>query len=141
MKIVFSILALLVSSQTFAHVSECNQTAKLSCEVKYLVKSDGRLQVKKEVAVASYEMMDWDEPSQSYCEASVGFNQNNIYVLGTASDDNNVSIAIRHGSQDLANVRRNEAGVATARATFSPQIDLAKGDSLVSVKVSCKLAE
>lgn len=141
MKIIFSILAMVISTQTFAHVSECNQTEKLSCEVKYLVKSEGRLQVRKEVAVASYELMDWDEPSLAYCQALVGFNKNKIYIMAGASDTNTVSIAIRHNGQDVTKLQRPRAGGAQADATFSPQVELSRGESLVSAKVTCKLAE
>jgi hypothetical protein len=124
MKIVLALLTLAISATSFAgYTTECQQTEKIKCTVEYNIRTAEKLVTEKVISSSGYELVNWDEPSLAYCEASVGFNQNDIYVLGSMNSQKQITVAIRHAGAGTSATSSKGAAVSTT-ASFSPGIEV-----------------
>ena len=140
------VLGLLVSSlSSFAYVTDCDSLTKLSCTTKYYSLKNNQRVEEVVNSSANFELVNWDEPSVAYCEASVGFNQKGVYILATLSPENEVSVSItRDSSEDKtghdyfsAKALINEKHEFNSSLSLSPTLK----SGLYGLEVNCKITK
>jgi len=144
MKTLLAVLTLASTLSAHAYVMDCEQNTKLTCQVTYYARNAAGSLSKEVVTHSSnYELMNWDEPSLSYCEASVGFNDNNLYIeaaLTEASKDLQVRMmrsSVGGKVEDQFSTTSTYTQGQTVKASFSLATELNSTD-VYAVEVSCK---
>lgn len=148
MKSLYILCLALCGVPAYAFTSDCEQNTTLSCQVSYnALSADGsrRIELKSEVREAKFELVNWDEPSVAYCEASVGFNDNGLYIAGSLSEDMNAAVSMTRtsaggGSPDRVDSRfpvaRNQS-FESALSLGMPFITAKDGSSVYSAVLRC----
>lgn len=98
MKAFISLAVVFAAFNSQAFVSSCDSTSKLECTVKYYSKDPAKTST--EVHTGSFEMVNWDEPSEAYCEASVAFNKNDLYITAGLTEPRSLSVAVSRKFKD-----------------------------------------
>lgn len=145
MKLALALGLIFTSLSSFAYVSDCDAVTKLSCTTKYYSLQNNNRTAEAVSAESNFELVNWDEPSLAYCEASVGFNQKGVYILATLSPENELSVSVTRDSS----VDRNPHDYFSSKAVISEKGEFNTSLSLSPVtksgvyglEVTCKIVK
>jgi hypothetical protein len=125
------------------YVLGCENKTKLSCSTNYYKLVNNNRVTETVSAESTYDLINWDEPSLSYCKANVAFNKNGLYISADLTEPNIGEISIAKNS---VNGKMNDyfsaKSIVDENNEFKISMSLSTENNTTSVfgvEVTCKV--
>ena len=142
MKLFLSMVLVTLNFGVNAFVADCETKTQLDCSVNYYKSINDEISQESVESSSHFELQNWDEPSLSYCSASVSFNKNDLYIQADLNEENLISISMtRNSAGGKSNDYFQTSGNVDALGNFKASLSLSPStiSSVYGLDVNCKI--